>query len=370
VRSVLYATDSVKLSGGSRQMVNNIAALSGLGVETYAVLSPGSAIIPALAGLDVEIIPFDRWRDYFHAGAFLKRLVRDRGIDVVHTFHNRAYKMGVLARLMGARHRLFINRGVISRPNAVFFLWTALAHGVIANSMHCAGILRAHGVMARRLNVVYNAYAGPDIPDHRPDKAGNGPVRFVYVGNAATIKGFDVFLRAASALCETGASDAFEFVGVGVGPQDVERLSEHLSAPARARLRVTGAIAHSQVLAELGQGDVLVLTSRMESLPNALIEGFDHGLPAVCTAVGGIPEVVRDGCNGWLCQSEDAACLAERMRLLAADPAMRATMGKAGRAMVRSLMTLEAKGAALMRVYAGERVFGPLPPDEVSATGS
>ncbi|MUM77407.1 glycosyltransferase [Pseudodesulfovibrio sp. F-1] len=347
-------------------MVNNIAALSGLGVRTYTVLSPDSAIIPALSGLDVEIIPFGRFRDYLHAGAFLKRLVADKNIDVVHTFHNRAYKMGVLARLMGARCRLYINRGVISRPNAVFFLWTALADGVIANSMHCAGILRAHGVMQRRLNVVYNAYTGPDIPaDPSSEDEKGGTVRFVYAGNVARIKGFDVFLRAASALCQGGEGDRFEFVGVGVGPLELERFPEQVSPAVRERLRLTGTIPHQQVLAELCQGDVLVLTSRMESLPNALIEGFGQGLPAICTSVGGIPEVVRDGFNGCLCPSEDADCLADKMRLLAADPSLRTAMGKAGRAVVRTLMTLEAKGAALMRVYAGERVYGPLTLDEV-----
>ncbi len=59
----------------------------------------------ALGGMDVEIIPFDRFRDYFHAGAFLKKTVREHGIDVVHSFHNRAYKMGILARLMGRNAR-------------------------------------------------------------------------------------------------------------------------------------------------------------------------------------------------------------------------------------------------------------------------
>jgi len=349
----------VKLSGGSRQMINNIAAMSAMGIRTCAVLHPDSPLIGALDGMDVEIIPFDRFSDYLHAGNFLRKLIRDKEIDVVHSFHNRAYKMGVIARLMGAKFKLFINRGVISRPNDIFFLWTALADGVVANSKQCAEVLRKHRVLKSRLNVVYNAYCGPDFGQPQPKKKRG--VRFIYVGNAAEIKGFDVFLNAAAKFCENGDYRDTEFIGVGILEDDLARLEPHITPAVRERLRVTGTIPHAEVLEELRFADVLVIPSRKESLPNALLEGFDFGLPAVCTAVGGIPEVVRDGLNGYLCDDEDADCLAARMRALAEDPGRRYTMGSVGRAVVRTLLTPEAKGRNLMRVYLGERVYDDLP---------
>jgi len=359
VKRVLYVTDSEKLSGGSRQLVNNIAAMNDLGVRPYAVLSPKSPIVGALDGMDVEIIPFDRFRDYFHAGAFLKKTVREHGIDVVHSFHNRAYKMGILARLMGAKCKVFINRGVISRPNDVFFLWTALANGVFTNSMQCADVLRKHHVMKRRLNVVYNAYNGPDFGEP-PFRKKRG-VRFVYVGNPAEIKGFDVFLQAATRLCENGNYRDMEFVGVGIDQHFRERFAPHMSPEVGERLRLTGDLPHDQVLEELQFSDILVVPSRKESLPNTLLEGFDLGLPAVCTDVGGISELLRDGVNGYLCANEDADCLAEKMRVLAENPEMRFNMGRAGRNIIRTLLTLDAKGHNLMRVYMGETLCQPLP---------
>lgn len=365
VGSVLYATDSDKVSGGSRQMVNNIKAMLAMGLTVYALIKPDTPINDALAGLDVEIIHFDRFRKYREAGRFLKNLVEEKGIDVVHTFHNRAYKAGVLARLMGARCKLFINRGVISRPNAVFFLWTRMADGVIANSAQCAEVLRGHHVKPSLLNVVYNAYAGPDRGEPTPRKKRG--CRFIYVGNSVRIKGFDVFLRAANLLCEAGARD-MEFVSVGVDEDKMRKFDDLLAGPVRERLRNTGTIPHEQVLDELRFADVYVMTSRMESLPNTLLEGFDLGLPAVCTAVGGVPEVVRDGVNGFLCASGDAACLAGKMRLLAEDPVLRHTMGVNGRNVVRKLLTPAAKGFNLMRVYMGERLFEPLAVETVAAS--
>ncbi|QGY39344.1 glycosyltransferase [Pseudodesulfovibrio cashew] len=364
IKRVLYATDSTRLSGGSRQLINNVEAMSAMGIETHAVLHPESPLIPALEGRDVVIHPFDGFRKYLWSGAFLKNVVRENRIDVVHSFHNRAYKMGVIARLMGARFKLFINRGVISRPNDIFFLWTALADGVVCNSAQCARVLRNHRVMKSRLNVVYNAYCGPDYGEPKPRKKRG--TRFIYVGNGAETKGYDVFISAANLLCEGDCRD-MEFVAVGLKQGEAERF-EHLYSPAlRERLRDTGEIPHAEVIEELRFADVVCVTSRKESFPNSLIEAFDHGLPGVCTDVGGIPEMLHDGVNGYLCPSEDAACLAEKMRLMAEEPTRRQAMGRIGRAVTRTLLTPEAKAHALMRVYMGERLNDLLPVEDVAA---
>ena len=363
VQSVLYATDSAKLSGGSRQMINNIKAMSDMGVKTYAVITSDTPINAALEGLDVEVFHFDEFKKYKKAGQFLKKLVRNNAIDVVHTFHNRAYKMGVLARLMGAKCKLFINRGVISKPNSIFFLWTALADGVIANSRQCAEVMHKYHVLKKRLNVVYNAYVGPDFGDPKPRKKRG--IRFIYIGNTVDIKGYDVFLDAASALCENGDCRDMEFVAVGVPEDRREWFADHMTPAVRERLHLPGVIPHEQVLEELAFSDVQVMTSRKESLPNALLEGFDLGVPAICTRVGGVPEIVRDNVNGFLCESEDVACLAEKMRYMVDNPAARFSMGCAGRALVRTMLTPEAKGRNLMRVYMGETLCEPLDMDSL-----
>lgn len=108
------------------------------------------------------------------------------------------------------------------------------------------------------------------------------------------------------------------------------------------------------MLEELRYSDMLVMSSRKESLPNSILEGFDLGLPAVCTRVGGVPEIVADGVSGFICGNEDSKCLAQKMRELADDPVKRFNMGRVGRAVVRSLLTQELKGRNLMRVYMGE----------------
>lgn len=78
----------------------------------------------------------------------------------------------------------------------------------------------------------------------------------------------------------------------------------------------------------LEQASFFVLPSYNEGLPVAIIEAMAAGLPVVATPVGGIPEVIEDGYNGFLVPPGDVSLLAERMGQLAADPHLRRQMGK------------------------------------------
>jgi glycosyltransferase involved in cell wall biosynthesis len=80
--------------------------------------------------------------------------------------------------------------------------------------------------------------------------------------------------------------------------------------------------------------DVFVLPSANEGTPVTAIEALASGCPVVATRVGGIPDVVRDGEDGFLVDPGAVDDLAERLARLAADPALRARMGAAGRARV------------------------------------
>jgi glycosyltransferase involved in cell wall biosynthesis len=75
---------------------------------------------------------------------------------------------------------------------------------------------------------------------------------------------------------------------------------------------------------------------RPELLGGVLQESLAGGTPVICTAVGGMPEVVIDGENGFVVPPNDPAALRERIERLAGDAALRARLGEAGRAGVRS----------------------------------
>jgi len=80
--------------------------------------------------------------------------------------------------------------------------------------------------------------------------------------------------------------------------------------------------------------DVFVLSSSREGLPRTLMQAMAAGLPIVSTRVGGVPDAVVEGENGWLVEVGDAEGLGERLTRLAEDPALARRMGERGAALV------------------------------------
>jgi glycosyltransferase involved in cell wall biosynthesis len=74
-----------------------------------------------------------------------------------------------------------------------------------------------------------------------------------------------------------------------------------------------------------------------------------------------MPELVRDGVNGFLRPAGDAAGLADAVARLAEDPALRLRMGRINRRLVARHLGNAAKTLNLLRVYFGERLDEPLP---------
>jgi glycosyltransferase involved in cell wall biosynthesis len=78
----------------------------------------------------------------------------------------------------------------------------------------------------------------------------------------------------------------------------------------------------------LDEASLFVLPSYQEGLPIAVLEAMAAGLPVITTPVGGLPEVIKDGYNGFLVPPGAVAVLAEKLALLAANPDLRETMGR------------------------------------------
>jgi len=82
--------------------------------------------------------------------------------------------------------------------------------------------------------------------------------------------------------------------------------------------------------------DVLLLPSEIESFGLVALEAMACGVPCVCSRVGGLPEVVRDGVDGFLVPPRDVQGMATRALEILADPSKREAMGRAGRERAQS----------------------------------
>ena len=98
-----------------------------------------------------------------------------------------------------------------------------------------------------------------------------------------------------------------------------------------------------------------------ELLGQTLLEGMACGLPAVCTAVASLPEVVEDGVNGFVVPPNDARALAERLCWLRDHPETAAAMGAAARHSVLERFFWPAVVRRCLAIYAGQIPQGSSP---------
>jgi glycosyltransferase involved in cell wall biosynthesis len=101
----------------------------------------------------------------------------------------------------------------------------------------------------------------------------------------------------------------------------------------------------------LNAADVFVLSSDYEGNPLSVMEAMAAGKPVICTAVGGVPELVEDGGGGLLVPPGDAKALACAMRRMLEDPRARASMGGASAKRAVERFDLQAMTEAYEDLY-------------------
>lgn len=101
----------------------------------------------------------------------------------------------------------------------------------------------------------------------------------------------------------------------------------------------------------LQDANLFVLPSHDEALPMAILEAMASGLPIVSTTVGGIPELVREGVNGYMVKPGDVAALADRLARLAANPDLRKSMGAQSRAIAEAELDVPPYIQQLLHLY-------------------
>jgi len=153
-------------------------------------------------------------------------------------------------------------------------------------------LYREHGMPERlsgRIRFIVNRVS---VPDTYPVKTERNRLTILYVGRGSEEKRVRLVGRLAAQCRNRSLNADFLLVGdvaYAVEPQD------------RACCSLMGEIADPAEMARLyDDADLLLLTSSREGFPLVIMEAMAHGVVPLTTAVGGIPEHVSDGINGWL----------------------------------------------------------------------
>ncbi len=156
-------------------------------------------------------------------------------------------------------------------------------------------------------------------------------------------KDHENFLRAARLVVDRVPTAKFLIVGDGPMRPKIERLVRELDLADCVTL--TG--SRSDVPDLLRAIDVFVLGSyTVECFPMALLEAMAAGRPAVCTAVGGVPEMIEEPTTGYLVPPHDPDALADRLVRILSDSELAHQMGQAARARVETKFSLRASVSA------------------------
>ncbi len=310
----------------------------------------------------------------------LAKLIRRERPQILHTHTAKAGAVGRVAALLAGRARPpivvhtfhgHVLRGYFGPLRTSFFrlLEKALARvstRLIAVSPEVRDDLVALGVApADKFSVVrLGIELGERVVDDEALRAetrrvmGIAPQRFVvgWIGRMTAVKNTDLLLRTFAALRARGVDAVLCLVGDGPDRDELERRAHELGL-----MRDCLFLGYQEEIGRfLAAFDALLLTSVNEGTPVTTIEALAASRPVVSTRVGGVPDVVEEGVDGFLAEPDDAEGLADALARLAADPELRARMGAAGRERALRRYAVERLVSDVDDLYrsllAGERV--------------
>ena len=191
-----------------------------------------------------------------------------------------------------------------------------------------------------------------------PAQRFNAARRFVCVGRLSPEKGQFVLIDALGELRRQGVDAELVLAGDGDLRSAIER---HCTLRGVAdRVRVTGWISGSAVRKEIEASRALVLSSFAEGLPVVLMEAMACARPVIATRIAGVPELVRDGQDGWLVAPGNPMELADAMRrCLQADDQMLEVMGAAARERALNTHDVDRSAEQLRQIFERVRSDNP-----------
>ena len=263
----------------------------------------------------------------------LARMLDREGFDIVHTHGYFASTYARLAALLIKRTRVVrhIHTTEIAfkpRNRRIEALLSLMSDRVICVSRAVGEFaVESLNVPPQKIRTVYNAaYADPagcaaeDVEAWRVKLGLNGK-HFVVASIASLTanKGHEVLIRAMRQVVEKHENARCLIIGEGRERDDLESLIDRLGL--RGRIALTG--MQSDVAPFLRLAHALVLCSvNREGLSVALLEGAAAGIPLIGSDLGGIPEVIQHGVNGFLFRPGDSVSLARAVERLIEGPAL------------------------------------------------
>ncbi|MFN9708340.1 MAG: glycosyltransferase family 4 protein [Burkholderiales bacterium] len=291
---------------------------------------------------------------YLAEASLVARWLRDQGISHLHAhFGTNAAQVAMLAHILSGVAYSFTVHGPeeFDQPQALA-LGEKLQYAafVVAVSSYGRSQLWRWVPLSQWSKVeVVHCGLEPGFYAHIEGTASQAP-RLVCVGRLCEQKGQLLLLQAAALIIRQGLPFELVLAGDGDMRPQVEELIDELNL--RDHVRITGWISSSQVRSELLNARALVLPSFAEGLPVVLMEAMALRRPVISTFVAGIPELVRQGREGWLVSPGDVDSLARTLYTCLTAPLQRLSrMGQLAHARVLARHDIDHQVLKLRRLF-------------------
>jgi glycosyltransferase involved in cell wall biosynthesis len=320
--------------------------------------------VPALEEAKIPVHCLNFRKDYDLRGMYnLLRLLRERKPQILHLHLPYTGILGrISGRLSGVNAIVYTEHNVMERYHPLT-RWLNLATypmnvKVIAVSNEVERSIVRHRLSRRTDHIVIRngIRLNGEKPMDQPEKTREAlgiPAGHKVVGNIAHVrpeKGHEYLVRAAKLVLERRDDVTFVIVGREKIEGEIQRL-EQLAMELHIRENIVFTGFREDVPELIRVFDVFVLSSLFEGLPLALLEAMVMGKPAVATSVGGVPEVIEDGINGFLVPARDPAALAGKILQLLDDNALRSDVSRKASSTVREHFNIASMVKKVEQVY-------------------
>lgn len=365
---LLHTISASDVFGPEKTVINECLALREAGWQAGVINfwdTPDTPIAAKMreAGVDYQCFQTQGKLDLAAIRRLATTLRRDR--PVVHSHGYKADLYSLLAARWSGAPVLTTVHGWTSE-NARVRLYEKLQarlwrhfDKVVCVSESYRQVAERTGTPARRLVVVHNGIRGSYRSAQAPQEArlaarrqlgldAQQPVVAI-VGRLGIEKDHRLFIAAAERL--RAEFPQARFLVVGEGEQREALQAQIAAADLAGQVLLLG--HRNDVAALYPAFDLLAITSQREGLPNVLLEAMLHGVPAVATSVGGIPEVIEHGRNGWLLPPGDLDRLVDGIGRLWRDAALRQRCAEAAVATVRDRFLFDSRMRRMIDLYQG-----------------
>jgi glycosyltransferase involved in cell wall biosynthesis len=363
----LMMMSSMQMGGGETNLVGFMPHLRDSGIRPLLCTLTTRLDSVLAATLDASGVPrrdlgARRMLDP-HAWRQLARLVREEGIDIIHTHDLDTHVVATAVRrrvgvpVVMTRNVLVDQTDTwrrLLRSRLVFPVARIGSDQIVAVADAVARSFARRALLPR--GRVTTIHTGIELERFAP-ALGRSEARaalgwdrerptVVMVSVLRSGKGHEMLFRAIPGLARRIPGLAVKIVGAGEAEAELRRCAEPLGEV----VEFAGQM-YDDLPTALWASDVLVLPSRAEGLPIVLIEAAAAGLPVVATDVGGCSEVVFEGTTGYLVDKDDDRALADRLARILGDPAAARAMGAAARAMAEREFSLSQQARATADLY-------------------